>query len=420
MTAPRRALLFGPLICMMACSHLDSGRAKSSDEALPVLRVGTSGDYAPFSRSGTGFDVEVAERMALDLGYRIRWVRFTWPTLRAAVLREDFDIAMSGITWQPERAVLGAMSRAVALGGVCLLRRRSSSPDVRRLAVNHGGFLERWTRAHYPDTAIVTVDDNLSLPRLLAQGDVDAIVTDSFEVAHFSRPAFAAQCEPGRERKVYWVVPSRARDLAPRIDGWLARHEPELHRLRRAWFGQVFTWTATDHLVDLLDRRLRLMPAVSAYKRRHGLPIEDTKREARVIEEALAAAARAGLEAKSVRALFVTQIELAKAIQARRESAEALDLHSALRPTLSRLGERIITAVVASAEDLPTLQLSQLDLLKPILEPGEIERLLRALRQVHRAPRGPAGGVFRPIIRPRARDRGGEGTSYSGDGGASG
>src|SRR3954467_6037919 len=52
----------------------------------PKLRVGTSGDYAPFSirdAAGTvrGFDADVAVALARDLGFELEWVGFRWPTL---------------------------------------------------------------------------------------------------------------------------------------------------------------------------------------------------------------------------------------------------------------------------------------------------------------------------------------------------
>src|SRR5882724_3538783 len=53
--------------------------------AKPVLRVGTSGDYPPFSIDGRGFDVDVARELGRSLGVRIEWVRFRWPDLAAAI-----------------------------------------------------------------------------------------------------------------------------------------------------------------------------------------------------------------------------------------------------------------------------------------------------------------------------------------------
>jgi cyclohexadienyl dehydratase len=344
----------------------------------PVLRVGTSGDYAPFSKQGLGFDVEVATRMATDLGYRIEWVPFTWPELQEKVAANAFDVGMSGITWRADRSVVGEMSRAVAAGGPCVLSRKAPGT----VAVNRGGILEQWARARFPAPQIRAVDDNLALPRLLEQGEVDAIVTDSFELAHFTRPGWTAQCDPPRDRKVYWVSAAREAELAPRIDAWLAEHEPQLRALRARWLGAESGWTPVDHLIDLLARRLALMPAVAAYKRANGLPIEDKPREAIVLQEALDAATAAGLEKESVRALFAEQIELAKAVQQRATAVPPLDLDTVLRPELSRLGDRILSALAASAAELPQLQPEQLDLLVPLLEADERQRLLEALRAV--------------------------------------
>jgi cyclohexadienyl dehydratase len=346
--------------------------------ALPVLRVGTSGDYAPFSKGGAGFDVEVAKRMAADLGYRIEWVPFTWPELQERVAASAFDVAMGGITWRADRSVVGLMSRAVATGGPCVLGR--DAPD--KVAVNRGGVLERWARDEFAAAQIRTVDDNLGLPLLLERGEVDAIVTDSFELAHFARPQWRSRCEPPRDRKVYWISPARVAALAPRIDGWLSTHEPQLRLLRAQWLGAASDWTQVDHLIDLLARRLALMPSVAAYKKARGLPIEDPAREAIVLQQAIDSAAAAGLEPESVRALFAEQIALAKAVQERAGDAEPLDLDTVLRPALSNLGERILSALAACASELPRLRPEQLDLLVPLIDAEERRRLLEALQAV--------------------------------------
>src|SRR5262249_61299015 len=85
------------------------------------------------------------------------------------------------------------------------------------LAVNRGGVLESFARSHFPDARVVAVDDNESLPGLLAAKQVDAIVTDSFEVAHFRRPGDASRCEAETQRKVYWVTPPHAAELGPAL-----------------------------------------------------------------------------------------------------------------------------------------------------------------------------------------------------------
>jgi ABC-type amino acid transport substrate-binding protein len=226
----------------------------------PVLRVGTSGDYAPFSVEGKGFDLDVARALAADLGYRLEIVPFRWPELAQAVRDGAFDVAMGGVTWRPDRAVIGSMSRAVALGGPCLL----GPPDAPRIGVNRGGVLERWARQRFPDRTLVVVEQNLLLPALLERGSVDAIVTDSFEIASFRRPGLPESCAPPRDRKVYWVSPRAPAGLAAAIDRWIAQHELRIDALRARWFGSTAPRDGLDHLADLLARRMALMPAVAA------------------------------------------------------------------------------------------------------------------------------------------------------------
>lgn len=352
---------------------------------LPTLRVGTSGDYAPYSLNGAGFDIEVAQRMASDLGYQIEWVPFTWPTLTTAVTRQRFDIAMGGITWRPERALLGTMTRAVHMDGPCELHLTGPSPaGPLRIGVNRGGFLEQWTRGHFPNHPIHTVTDNNSLPELLASGQVDLIITDSSEAQHFMRPNFVRHCHPPRNRKVYWVTTAAPPQLAANVDHWLATHEATLSALRHTWLKQSRPWTPTQHLIDLLGRRLALMPAVAASKRTTGTPIADPAREQVVISQALEASEQVGLNKDSVRALFTLQIQLAKAIQKRGPSWQgpAPDLKQQLRPTLSQLGSRIVMALSEASAELPMLTLADLDLLAPWLTDNERAALLNALQQV--------------------------------------
>lgn len=112
---------------MLACAgEAPAPPAPPSEPPRATLRIGTSGDYPPFSwpagggSSGAplaGFDVELAERLAADQGLVVEWVRFRWPELETRLAAGEMDVAMSGVTWRPWRAVVGWMTRAVAAGG---------------------------------------------------------------------------------------------------------------------------------------------------------------------------------------------------------------------------------------------------------------------------------------------------------------
>jgi ABC-type amino acid transport substrate-binding protein len=368
---------FGAGFVVLLCIAAAFARAEAE---RPDLRVGTSGDYAPFSKAGQGFDVDAARLVAAALGRNLVLVPFRWPELAERLARGDFDVAMSGVTWRPERAVVGRMSLAVAIGGPCWLG--AASP--KSVAVNRGGVLERFARVRFPNARVETVEANLSLPRRLASGEVDAIVTDSFELEAFARAGDPRHCEPARDRKVWWVAPARAAVLGAALDPFVRAREPELAKLREKWFGAAQPQAEADRLVDLIARRLAFMPSVGAWKRAHERPIADPAQEARVLENVAVSATGLGLDPVAVRALFALEIELAKRLQTRAaEAAAELDLETQLRPALAELSDRQLESLALAAPlDPRALDEPTLEPLRDWLEPAEVTELVAALSRI--------------------------------------
>ena len=349
-----------------------AGCALAGREARPVLRVGTSGDYAPFSiarEDGTlaGLDVELARAYAADRGLEIEWVRFRWPQLAADLAAGRFDVAWSGVTIRPDRSVAGTFTVPTLESGAVVIvpaddpttRLEDLDHPDRRIGVNRGGHLERVTRARFGKARVVAVTGNHEVPAQLLLGHVDAVVSDTLEaplwIADSGRrlralPAFT------RDRKAPWVrtdQPERARDLsewlvAREADGSLARA-----RSRAGIPDAPPTATPEKALRAAQEERLALMPYVAEAKRRSGSPIEVPAREAVVVE---AGVTRAREEARlaglpplpdaEVARFYREQIEAAKALQrevmAGEPSAEPPpDLVEAVRPALLRIGDRI-------------------------------------------------------------------------------
>ena len=80
-----------------------------------VLKIGTTGDYKPFSfktPDGTlvGADIEMAKDLAATLGVRPEFVPTTWKTMLDDFKAGKFDIALGGITVNPDRAAVGDFS----------------------------------------------------------------------------------------------------------------------------------------------------------------------------------------------------------------------------------------------------------------------------------------------------------------------
>ena len=86
-----------------AASKLDS--IKKSGE----LRVGTTGDWDPMSMKDPktnkykGFDIDVMNELAKDLGVKVKFVPAEWKTIVAGITADRYDISTS-VTKTPKRA----------------------------------------------------------------------------------------------------------------------------------------------------------------------------------------------------------------------------------------------------------------------------------------------------------------------------
>jgi cyclohexadienyl dehydratase len=399
-----------------------------------VLRVGTSGDYAPFSfgrSSGssiesatelTGFDIDIARAFARDRGLVLRFVPFRWPSLLADLEAGRFDVAMSGITVRAERSVAGRFSVPVTTSGaVVLVRSELAAQDVAALddpryaiAVNAGGHLERVARQALPNARLQVIPDNHAVIQALVEGKADGVVSDTLEAPGWlaKRPGLRLIGPLTRDRKAYLSRPDE-RGLARALDRWLLEREAdgslaawrELHL--PAATAQPRTATPLRALLASIDERLALMPLVAEAKRASGGEIEVPEREIAVIDAALRSlrSAEASMRAEGievgklgdtqVRRLFRSTIEAAKDIQRDvlgeppAEPAEpAPDLGKALRPALIRIGDRIaellpLIALTAPASD--TLQIVREELARHELEDRRLREISDAIVALQRS-----------------------------------
>ena len=370
----RTTLLAGALI--VASLRLASAEA--------TLRVGTSGDYPPFSERTSdgyrGFDIALAERFARETGAVVSWVPFRWPELLEAMQAGRFDLAMSGVTVRPERSVAGRFSVPVVETGAVLLVRgevwrsrgvdpgsalRSFDNPEWAIGVNAGGHLERVTRARFPAARIRAIPDNDAVREALVSGAVDAIVSDTLEAPGWMQGSADVRLVGPftRDLKAYWLRAEEA-SLASRLDAWLmeAERDGSLAALRREWFGDAAGLRTASPLEALLAscrERLALMVPVAETKREAGIPVVDLAREERVLAAGWKAVrvAAAGLGASppprvDVERFYRAQIDAAVAIQRRvlaalpPEGRVHFDLASQLRPALLRIGERMANLLV--------------------------------------------------------------------------
>ncbi|MEM9193413.1 MAG: transporter substrate-binding domain-containing protein [Myxococcota bacterium] len=218
------------------------GAARGSDRSPTrgrTVRVGTTGDYAPFSvrhSSGdfAGVDIDLARDFGQARGYRIEFVGTTWPTLMDDLLDERFQLAMSGISDTDERRAVARFSQPYYVGGKQAVVRcadRDRLPTLERLDTeghvvfaNPGGTNEAFVRRIIRRAEIRRVDDNLAIFERLAAGEGDVMFTDAIEAAFQTRHRIAlciglsnAEWEPS---PIAILLP-RDSAIASEVDRWL-------------------------------------------------------------------------------------------------------------------------------------------------------------------------------------------------------
>ena len=139
----------------------------------------------------TGFEVELADALARQLGVRAEAVQNDWPTLLASLERGTFDVAMNGIEVTPAVAARVAFSRPYYLFTERLVA-RAADPSVRDLPSLRGkrvgtmAATQAWQMLQ--DTGIIAVPyEGVDEPFIdLAQGRTDAVLLDDIIVDRYA------------------------------------------------------------------------------------------------------------------------------------------------------------------------------------------------------------------------------------------
>jgi cyclohexadienyl dehydratase len=167
--------------------------------AAGVLRVGTTGDYTPFSLlqpdgSYEGADIDMAHDLAATIGVRLEFVPSVWVDLLDDFLGDRFDIAMGGVTVTAARGAHAFFSIPTFVDGKRPLCRREDrerftsiaaidQPGVRVIA-NPGSANEAFARANFTRADVTIHHDNASVFAELVAGRADVMVTDGLEADH--------------------------------------------------------------------------------------------------------------------------------------------------------------------------------------------------------------------------------------------
>jgi len=164
--------------------------------AAGVVRIGVTGDYAPFSVDThgvlSGADIELAKTLAAHLKAEPVFFHTSWKSVLDDLHSNRFDAAMGGISVTPERQAQAEFSVPYASGGKTIITRCRDaaryhdlpSVDQRgvRVVVNPGGTNEQYVRANIRKAKITVHSDNTTIFDEIRAGRADVMITDDTEV----------------------------------------------------------------------------------------------------------------------------------------------------------------------------------------------------------------------------------------------
>ena len=206
--------------------------------------VGTPGDYRPMTfreadGSYWGFDIDMAQNIAREMGVEVKYVPTTWPTLAQDVMTDGYmDMAVGGITITDARKQEMLMSEGYLHNGKTILCRTSdkdrytSLDDVNQsdvvVMVNPGGQNEKFARQHLTQVKEILVHErNEEIPSLIAEGKADIMITEILEAPYYVKndPRLSAPLlsQPFTDGEVGILMPKGYEELLQKINAYIQR-----------------------------------------------------------------------------------------------------------------------------------------------------------------------------------------------------
>ncbi|AMK33485.1 Cystine ABC transporter [Pseudomonas putida] len=158
-----------------------------------VINVGLEGTYPPFSfqdENGklTGFEVELSELLAKELGVKAKVQPTKWDGILAALESKRLDVVINQVTISEERKKKYDFSEPYTVSGIQALVLKGSDNEKniktaadlagKKVGVGLGTNYEQWVKQDVPTADVRTYEDDPTKFADLRNGRIDAILID--------------------------------------------------------------------------------------------------------------------------------------------------------------------------------------------------------------------------------------------------
>lgn len=206
-----------------------------------TLRVGVAAVAPMVNRNAdgtlSGFSIDLATRLAEDLGVRAEFVETSWAQIVPDLLERHFDVIVSGLWVTPERALVVNFTQPTSAEGIYLVANKKmtaglgslaayDAPGV-RLAVAPGTIQAEVAARRFPRATIVPTEGDMPELALVLSGKAHAALVATFAPAGLVAQASELTLpspDPLQRTHTAMAIRKGDADFLNTLDSWLAYH----------------------------------------------------------------------------------------------------------------------------------------------------------------------------------------------------
>jgi cystine transport system substrate-binding protein len=224
-----------------------------------VINIGLEGTYPPFSfvdENGklTGFEVQLSEALAKELGVKVKLQSTPWAGILAALESKRLDVVVNQVTISDDRKKKYDFSKPYTVSGIQAVVAKKNADSIKqasdlagkKVGMGLGTNYEQWLKDNVPTAVVKTYDDDPTKYQDLRVGRIDAILVDrlaAFDLINKTNETLALAGEAFSRQEAGIAVRKGEPELLKALDDALdkLRADGTLAKLSKQWFNADVT-----------------------------------------------------------------------------------------------------------------------------------------------------------------------------------
>ena len=205
-----------------------------------ILKVGTTGDFPgwsfknPETNKYEGFDIDVAKKLASDMGVDVEFVPTDWKNLVSGVVSSKYHMTSSASITAKRALTAGYTNSYYGTGTVAMTLAKNNSEinnwesidESKSIAVTMGTVFENEAKKSFPNSKIIAVEAPAREYQEVLSGRADVSLTSKVDalklVTLYPKLSIVNLDEPKNAKLFAILVPREDQEWINFINHWIA------------------------------------------------------------------------------------------------------------------------------------------------------------------------------------------------------